>query len=283
MTDAVPLGPDSLTWQLGFPRTGLLLAGRALVLQTAHPVVGAGVRDFSDFTDDPWGRLSRTLRSLQVQLFGGPAAAEEAARLRVLHAGIRGTGFSGERYCALDPDAYAWVHLSNFDTILAGQRWIGPSLSDEETARLYTEWRQVGLVLGVRDDRMPCDLEQFCPYVRAMVEDTLEDNETVRSVLRSLTLKRVGPPPWGHLPAPLWGMAATFGGNFLRDVTVGTLPRTLRDRLGLRRTALDRQRLAAAGLLIRAAAAPLPDCVVHYPRGARARHEARGYLAARAA
>ena len=88
-----PLGPDSLVWKMGFPRTGLLVAGRALMLQTAHPVVGAGVRDFSDFTRDPWGRLDRTLRSLQVQLFGGPAALGEAERLRRLHRGIRGTGF----------------------------------------------------------------------------------------------------------------------------------------------------------------------------------------------
>src|ERR1700728_2027640 len=88
--DLQPLGPDSLMWQLGFPRTGLLLAGRALLLQVMHPVVGAGVRDFSDFKTDPWGRLDRTLVSLQVQLFGGARAVDEAERLRQVHRAIRG-------------------------------------------------------------------------------------------------------------------------------------------------------------------------------------------------
>src|SRR5580698_10847417 len=109
----VPLGPDSLFWQLGMPRTALLLAGRALLLQTMHPVVGAGVRDHSDYRTDPWGRLDRTITSLQIQMFGGQRAVDEAARLREMHKAIRGVGFAGEHYSALQPQAYAWVHLSN--------------------------------------------------------------------------------------------------------------------------------------------------------------------------
>src|SRR5665213_2706707 len=104
-----PLGPDSLTWHMGLPRTALLVAGRGLLLQVMHPVIGAGVRDFSTFTADPWGRLDRTLCSLQTQLFGGAEAVDEARRLRQLHRAIRGVGFSGEPYRALDPAAYAWV------------------------------------------------------------------------------------------------------------------------------------------------------------------------------
>jgi uncharacterized protein (DUF2236 family) len=278
-----PLGPDSLVWKMGFPRTGLLVAGRALVLQTAHPVVGAGVRDFSDFSRDPWGRLDRTLRSLQLQLFGGPAALGEADRLRRLHRGIRGTGFEGERYRALDPEAYAWVHLSNFDTVLAGVRWFGPSLTRAEREQLYAEWRQTGLVLGIRQDRMPPDLEAFRSYVRHMVCDTLSDNETVRTLLSSLELKGVEPPPWPLFPGPLWHVLRPLGRSFLHDVTVGTLPTPMRQRLGLPWTLLDRRRLQAAAILVRAAATPLPDRVLHYPMGARARREARLALSKRVA
>jgi uncharacterized protein (DUF2236 family) len=278
-----PLGPDSLVWKMGFPRTGLLVAGRALMLQTAHPVVGAGVRDFSDFTRDPWGRLDRTLRSLQVQLFGGPAALEEAERLRRLHRGIRGTDFRGERYQALDPEAYAWVHLSNFDTLLAGTRWFGPSLTRDEREQLYAEWRQTGHVLGVRDDRMPADLDAFRAYVRHMVSSTLTDNETVRTLLSSLELKGVEPPPWPLFPAPLWPVLRPLGRSFLHDVTVGTLPTPLRQRLGLPWSLVDRRRLQAAAILVRAATTPLPDRVLHYPMGARARREARRAVSQRVA
>ena len=282
-SDPAPLGPDSLVWKMGFPRTGLLLAGRALVLQTAHPVVGAGVRDFSDFTRDPWGRLNRTLRSLQMQLFGGPAALHEAERLRRLHRGIRGTGFQGERYQALDPEAYAWVHLSNFDTVLAGARWFGPSLSRDEREQLYAEWRQAGLVLGIPDDRMPADLDAFRAYVGHMVSGTLTDNETVRALLSSLELAGVEAPPWPLFPAPLWHALRPLGRSFLHDVTVGTLPTPLRRRLDLPWTLADRRRLQAAALLVRTATMPLPDRILHYPMGAQARREARRAVSERVA
>jgi len=244
------------------------------VLQTAHPVVGAGVRDHSTFTEDPWGRLDRTLRSLQLQLFGGEAASVEASRLRELHRSMTGIGFDGLAYRALDPEAYAWVHLTNFDTTLAYHRWFGPSLGRSEQEQLYGEWRRVGLVLGVRDHRMPSDLAGCRAYVRDMVSSTLVDNETVHALLASLSLSGVAPPP-GWLPAPVWRALRPLGGSFLRDATVGTLPGALRDRLGLRWGTLDRSRLQAAAALIRTVSAPLPDRLAQYPAGARARSAAR--------
>jgi uncharacterized protein (DUF2236 family) len=274
-TTATPLGPDSLTWQLGLPRTALLVAGRGLLLQTMHPVVGAGVRDFSSFASDPWGRLDRTLESLQVQLFGGPQASAEADRLRRLHAPMQGVGFSGERYRALDRGAYMWVHLSNFDTLLSFHRWFAPPLHLDQQVTLYQEWRQVGAVLGIRPDDMPPDLGAFRTYVRQMVATTLTDNETARRVLASLRLDGVEAPPWAGLPRPLWSALRPLGRTLLRDTTVGTLPAAARRRLGLPWSSLDRRRLQGVAVLVRATSAPLPDRLLHYPVGARARRAAR--------
>ena len=39
----------------------LSTSGYALLLQVAHPTVGAGVLEHSNFREDPWGRLLRTL------------------------------------------------------------------------------------------------------------------------------------------------------------------------------------------------------------------------------
>ena len=226
---AEPLGPDSLVWRLGFPRAGLLLAGRALVLQTAHPVIGAGVRDFSELHRGPLGRLERTLSSLQLQLFGGVAAQTESARLRELHRSIRGKGFDGQSYHALDPEAYAWVHLSNFDTTLAYHRWFGQALGRTEQAQLYDEWRRVGRVLGIREADLPADLVGCRDYVRDMVESKLGVNETVYTLLRSLRLSGVE-APWHYLPDPLWRALRPLGGAFLHDATIGTLPAHVRER-----------------------------------------------------
>ncbi len=272
-----PLGPESLAWRLGFPRPGLLLAGRALLLQVMHPVVGAGVRDFSDYKQDPWGRLDRTVRSLQVQLFGGTKAVEEAARLRELHRSIRGVGFGGERYSALHPGAYAWVHLSNFDSLLTFDRVFAHQLDAPGAEQLYREWRQAGRVVGVREDHMPGDLHELRAYVDDMVATTLIDNPTARDVLTSLTMKEVGPPPWPMFPAPLWRALRPFGRSVLHDATVGTLPAAAREKLSLSWSATDQFRLRAMAVALRTAAIAVPESALQYPLGRQAQRAAKRY------
>jgi uncharacterized protein (DUF2236 family) len=262
-------------WKLGFPRTSLLLAGRALLLQTMHPVVGAGVRDFSTFRVDPWGRLDRTLVSLQSQLFGGDGAVDEAARLRALHKTIRGVGFDGQPYSALNPEAYAWVHLSNFDTLLTFDRWIARRLSVPQQEDLYQEWRQAGRVLGIREQHMPSDVAALRRYVGDMVANSLVENPTAHEVLGSLRLAEVGSPPWAFFPEPLWRALRPAGRMLLYDMTVGTLPSTLRHKLGLSWTPLDRRRLQALAIVIRTATAPIPDRLLQYPQAYRAQQAAR--------
>ena len=272
--DADPLGPDSLTWSLGFPRTALLYAGRALLLQVAHPVVGAGVRDFSDFTRDPWGRLDRTLHSLQLQLFGGDKLLDEAQRLRELHRTIKGTGFHGERYSALQPEAWAWVHLSNFDTAIRFNDRIVRPLTLEQKRRLYAEWRQVGLVLGIRDTLIPDVYDEVAAYVDEMVRTRLERSPTTDTVLRSLELHGVE-PPYRFVPPRLWRAIKPAGRSVLHDATVGTLPPALRAKLDLTWSAVDEARLQRRLAAVRIGSHAVPDRALHYPRAYRAMRQAR--------
>jgi uncharacterized protein (DUF2236 family) len=218
-----------------------------------------------------------------LQLFGGPAAVEEAARLRELHRPFRGIGFSGERYSALDPDAYAWVHLSNLDASLSFHRWFGRPLGLEEREQLYAEWCQVGRMLGIANDRLPANLKAYRNYVSDMVADTLEDNPTARTLLKSLQLGGVSSPSPRYLPEPVWRVLRPLGGAVLHDVTVGTLPAQLRERLGLRWNTVDHRRLQAAAVLVRAVSATMPDIVQQYPMGGAARREARRFAAGTAA
>jgi uncharacterized protein (DUF2236 family) len=55
--ERIVLGPDSLVWQTFGDARLFFGAGYALMLQVAHPTVGSGVRDHSNFREDPWGRL----------------------------------------------------------------------------------------------------------------------------------------------------------------------------------------------------------------------------------
>src|SRR4051812_8015039 len=100
------LGPGSATWRHAADWRLLLGSGRALVLQVAHPTVGAGVADHSDFRRRPWQRLRRSVDSLMVQAYGGSRLHDEAKRLRNLHKHFTGVDERGRPYSALDPDAY---------------------------------------------------------------------------------------------------------------------------------------------------------------------------------
>lgn len=282
VTVVAPLGPDSLSWELGFRRTALLSAGRALLMQTAHPTVGAGVRDFSDFRADPWGRLDRTVASLQAQLFGGPRSLDEAARLRAMHRDIKGIGFGGEHYRALSPDVWAWVHLSNFDSAAVFlDMFVGP-LDPADRVRLYDEYRQLGRVLGLRDDDMPPDLPRLGAYFDDMISSRLGPNPTTENLLDAMSLHDV-PPPHRLIPLPLWTALRPLGRYLLRDISIGTLPPRLRDKLGLTWTADQQERLERVAAAVRALSPAVPARLMHYPAGYRARRAARARARSRRA
>src|SRR5690348_15240931 len=96
------VGPDSMVWRYASDSSLY-----ALVLQVAHPTVGAGVSDYSDFEQRPWDRLMRTLDYVNLLVYGGLEAASAGRRLRDLHREFRGVRADGKRYHALEPDAYA--------------------------------------------------------------------------------------------------------------------------------------------------------------------------------
>src|SRR4051794_22131132 len=70
-------GPDSVTWRISGDARILTTAGYALVLQVAHPTVGAGVAEHSNFREDPWGRLFRTLDYTTIMVYGGAELAAQ--------------------------------------------------------------------------------------------------------------------------------------------------------------------------------------------------------------
>jgi uncharacterized protein (DUF2236 family) len=233
-----------------------LLAPATLILQVAHPVVGAGVTEHSGFTTAPWSRLLRTIMSVNRVVFAPAATAEaESERLRRLHAAIRGTDNAGRPYHALDPDAYAWVHLTLVHFFVDVRRILGRPLTPAQLDALYLEWRQVGRLLGVREDRLPPDWTAFSHYFDDMVTHTLEANQAVEDVLTAVAHPK---KPWGMLPAAAWEPVAGRAGSLSYLLAVGTLPPALRERIGLRWTGRDQANLERQAARLRMAFAVLP-------------------------
>src|SRR5215510_11147750 len=88
-------GPNSVTWRIAREYVVLLGAGRAVLMQLAHPLVAAGVLQHSSFLRDPLGRSYRTVEFTQVLAFGsrdeahGPSAWAAARDSACLAGGFR--------------------------------------------------------------------------------------------------------------------------------------------------------------------------------------------------
>src|SRR5207302_792088 len=108
MSDEGLFGPGSVTWRVNREGVLLLGGGCALILQVAHPLVAAGVAEHSNYREDPWGRLYRTLDLTTKIVFGSSKTAKEASdRIKEVHGRVKGvTKESGGRYPAgtLHPD-----------------------------------------------------------------------------------------------------------------------------------------------------------------------------------
>ncbi|XVQ10022.1 oxygenase MpaB family protein [Spirillospora sp. CA-255316] len=269
-------GPDSLTWRYAGDWRGTLTSRATLLLQVAHPVVGAGVADHSGFLEDRWGRLVRTIESTIDFLGyrGDERGRREAARLREIHKDIKGVDARGRRYHALNPEAYLWVHATLFHGMVQTQELFGRPLTPGRERALFGEWRELALALGITERHLPADPDAFRRYFDAMVEERLEYNDTVR-LLIDLDRRPLPPPPRWPLPVFAWSGIALPPTVLLRRAGVGALPPVLRERFGLRWTTLDELRFRAFARSMRAADTVMIDSLRYSPIAARAMRGAR--------
>jgi uncharacterized protein (DUF2236 family) len=253
---ALLVGPESACWRYASDARLYLVMLYPLLLQVAHPTVAAGVRDFSDFDKRPWERLLRTLDYVSLLVYGGPEAIAAGRRLRALHKGFRGQRGDGQRYCALEPRAYAWVHATLLHTYVAGHRHFGQPMAPTEVESFYREYRGLGRLIGVRPHDLPDSWREFCTYFAEVSRAELVPNETVDRVLRAVELSG---PPAVPIPDLLWravripARRATWIGG------VGLMAPELRGRLKVPWTQRDERAFQNLGRLTRAMSPAMPQ------------------------
>ena len=193
--DAGFFGPGSVGWRID--REVMVLAGAtaAFLLQLADPGVAAGVAQHSNFREDPYGRLRRTLVSTFSVAFGSSHQAHGAiAHLNAIHRSVSGTvPESGTQYEALDPVLLLWVHATLIDTALRiYHAYVEPLTVDEMDAYL-AESRPVAVGLGVLDDTYPETVAQL----RAWMADRITSGAVrVTATARSLSESVLYPSPF---------------------------------------------------------------------------------------
>ncbi len=253
---ALAVDPSSITWRRAGDARTMLGAGAALMLQVGHPTVAAGVREHSNFERDPWGRLLRTLDFVNLLVYGGPERARlTGCAIRRMHQQIKGVAPDGRRYHALEPEAYAWVHGTLAEVIVAAHARFGRPMRPDQLDRFWVEWKGLGRMLGVRDRDLPDDWDAFGRWVDEIIATRLEDSDVVRSVLRSLGATTppagVGERAWGALRLPT--------ARALRLGTVGLLRPAARERLNLPWSRAQEIELELVGRLARSTTPVLPS------------------------
>jgi uncharacterized protein (DUF2236 family) len=250
------VGRDSITWRYASDSRLYFVMLYALLLQVAHPVVGAGVRDFSDFEQRPWNRLLRTIDYVTVLVYGGTDAAAMGRRLRALHKGFKGVREDGRPYYALEPEAYAWVHATLLETYVAGHERFGRPMRPEQKERFYREYRGLGRLIGVRDKDLPATWPEFRTYF-----DETCANDLVRTVSVDRVLAATQgdvPPPLPIMPDLVWRAIRVPASRAMWLGGVGMLTPELRDRFGIDWTHKDERALERIGRTSRALTPVLP-------------------------
>ncbi len=227
-------GPSSKLWEINGEALVFVGAGRAALLQLAHPAVAQAIDDHSTTRTDPMGRFRRTFTNVFAMVFGDLDSAFDSARsVHRVHQQIVGTFDQdcgeyrrGQGYWANDPESLLWVHSTLWETSITLYEAIARPLSCEEKDRYYDETRRFAHLFGIDDDRLPDDWADFESYNRTMWEQ-LVVSEAARDMGRFL----FRPPNVLMTPALRW----------LRTMTAGLMPPRLRDQFGMRFTSRDRR------------------------------------------
>jgi uncharacterized protein (DUF2236 family) len=276
MSDAGLFGPDSVTWRVNREGVLLLGGGAAIILQLSHPLVAAGVAQHSNYRDEPWARIYRTLDMTTKIMFGSTALAEDTARrLRHVHGLIRGETTesagrfpAGTPYDARTPDLAMWVHATLVHvSLLVYTRYVGP-LAIAEQLRYYEEQKLLAEKFGVPREHQPDTFAGFNEYFNAMLAS---DETAVTDALLDVVDTTLN-PPLPRVARPLV--------EALNLATIGLLPAELRSELDLP-WGPGRQRLHDASRVLLSRTLPvLPRLLREFPPARSADRRVRKLQAA---
>jgi uncharacterized protein (DUF2236 family) len=127
-------GAQSAIWHIDREAAIFLGAGRALLLQLAHPWVAAAIDEHSNTFTDPIGRFHRTFGIVFNMVFGSLEDSLAVARqLHRRHSAIKGSLLStagpyaaGSAYFANSVPALRWVWATLTDTAYLTYRLVLP-------------------------------------------------------------------------------------------------------------------------------------------------------------
>jgi uncharacterized protein (DUF2236 family) len=222
-------GPSSVTWRVNRESAVFLGAGRAALLQLAHPWVAAALAQHSTLLHDAVGRFQSTFRVIYTMLFGTRAQATEASRqLYQLHTGIRGklphtvgSYRQGEQYEANEVAALRWVYATLVESAILAYEFVLPPLTSAERQQYYEESKRMAALFGIPASALPVNWEAFTEYIAAMFCSSQLGVDAAARALGHSVLSGGGtwirPPHWYKALTACWippRLRSEFGLDF---------------------------------------------------------------------
>jgi uncharacterized protein (DUF2236 family) len=241
----------------------LLGWGRAILLQFAHPLVAAGVADYSEFRTGLYSYVMRARRTVEAMLamtFGTDDANRAmASQINATHDRVHGrlrepAGVfpAGTPYSARDPRLLRWVHATMLDSVPLAYRLFAGPLTPDEADRYCAEASTIAPLLHIRDRLLPRSCAELDCYMKAMYDSgEIYVTPTARLLARSLLA-----PPIG-LATPLLAP--------IRLTTIGLLPPAIRQGYGFEWHAKDERALRRWVTVLRRLRSLLPPLLREWP------------------
>jgi uncharacterized protein (DUF2236 family) len=275
--DSGLFGPGSVTWRVMAEPLLMLGAGRALLMQAAHPLVAEGAIEHSAYATEPFARFRRTVEWVTVVCYGTTAEARRASRgVNRLHVPVRGRLSrahataqvrGGAAYSGRDPELLLWVHATFVDTMLVSHDAFVGGLSTADADQFVREWGAVGALMGVPESRLWPDRASL----RAYVHDRVATGVVAPGAGSRLVAQTVLNPPASSA-------AVRAGFAVLSFTTVGLLPAAVRSGYRIGWTPAHTAAHAALRMSVRRLRVALPERLRRSPVYDLAMDRTRGRL-----
>lgn len=208
--------PLSISWRVNRESALFLGAGRAALLQLAHPWVATALIQHSSLLARPIARFHNTFRIVFTMIFGSLEQALASARyLYSMHTRVRGelpedvAGWQrGAHYEANEIAALRWVYSTLVESaVLAYECALNP-LAATERELYYSESRILAGLFGIPAAELPENWEAFLAYNRGMhASNALGVSNGARGMAQSLLAGAgswIKPPAWYRALTTEW-------------------------------------------------------------------------------
>jgi uncharacterized protein (DUF2236 family) len=200
--DSGLFGPGSVTWRV-LSEPVMWIAGlRAMYMQALHPRVMKGTWQNTALAkpDEAWGRFTRTVEFVRVRTYGTSAEVERlGARLRKVHASLRGVDGDGREFRLDEPELLLWVHCGEVGSYAEIARRSGVHVTSADLDTFIDEQRRSAAVVGLDPAEVPASMAELEAYYAQMRPSLFACAEARHALRLSFTPKL----PHGLLPLRL--------------------------------------------------------------------------------